>query len=131
VVTADEAGVVVPAELAGLVDKLLGYGLDTLQRHNGAAPTVAGLEGLRVQLQLAAASASGRPRRILAVPVAPTRELTVAEAAAAAGLSARQVRRLAEGGALIARKRGRDWLVDADSATGYGRSERWQGRQAA
>lgn len=119
----------VPAELAGLVDRLVGYGLAVLEQRNGTAPTLAGLEGLRVQLQLAAASSSGRPKRILAVPVAPASELTVAEAAAAAGLSARQVRRLAEGGALIARKRGRDWLIDADSARN--RSRAWQEQRAA
>jgi excisionase family DNA binding protein len=127
-VSADE-GVTVPGELAGLVDLLLGYGLAVLQQRNGAAPTVAGLDGLRVQLQVAAASASGRPRRILAVPVARAPELTVTEAARSCGLSARQVRRLAESGALIARKRGRDWLIDRQSAEQ--RSRTWREQAAA
>lgn len=119
----------VPSNLAGLVDLLIEHGLAGLEQRNGTAPTIAGLEGLRVKLQVAAATASGRPRRILAVPVAPARELTVTEAAAMSGLSARQVRRLARSGALIGRKRGRDWLIDGDSARD--RSRAWQEQRAA
>lgn len=121
-------GVVVPDELAGLVDRLLSYGLAVLEQRNGAAPAVPGLEGLRVQLQVAASS-SGPARRMLAVPVAPARQLTVTEVAAVSGLSARQVRRLARSGALIGRKRGRDWFIDADSARN--RSRTWQEQAAA
>lgn len=129
----DVPGVVVPPELAGLVDVLLGYGLGHLASRNGGLPEVAGLNGLRAQLRVTATAASGHGRRTLAVPEPPStfREVTVREAAEVSGLSTRQVRRLAESGALIARKRGRDWHIDSDSASGYGRRRAWQGPRVA
>ncbi|MDH6141024.1 excisionase family DNA binding protein [Kitasatospora sp. GP30] len=123
-------GVEVPPELAALVGQLLGYGIEVLAARNGTLPSVPALDGLRAQLQVTAASACGRPRRILATPVTPVRQLTVDEAARVSGLSPRQVRRLAHDGTLIARKAGRDWQIDEDSANRYGRRRTWQQRAA-
>lgn len=119
-------GVVVPPDMVGLVDRLLSYGLEVLAARNGGLPAVPGLDGLRVQLRVAGA-ASGRRPRMLGLPGPVTRYLTVDEASALMGVCPRQVRRLSETGAVIARKPGRDWQVDADSATDYGRRQQaWQ-----
>lgn len=118
----------VPAELAGLVDKLIGYGVMVLEQRNGTAPTVAGLEGLRVQLQVAARAASGTSRGMVVLPARPS-YLTVGEAAERLGVSPRLVRRLAADGALRASKPGRDWQLDADAVED--RRRRWQEQRAA
>lgn len=127
-------GVVVPAELAALVDRLLGYGVEVLAARNGALPRVAALDGLRAQLHLSAVAARGGRSRTLVPLRSAARDLSVREAAQVMGLSVRHVRYLAATGALIARKRGRDWWIDADSADGYARRQQaWQqqGQRAA
>ncbi|WP_052432826.1 helix-turn-helix domain-containing protein [Streptacidiphilus carbonis] len=123
----DVPGVVVPPELAALVGALLHYGVAAFASRNGALPTVPGLEELREQLRVTAGAASGRRPRMLGLPGPVTRYLTVDEAAELMGVCPRQVRRLSKTGALIARKPGRDWQVDAESATDYGRRQQaWQ-----
>lgn len=122
------AGVVVPAELTRMVEALIRYGLDGFERRNGVAPDIPGLNALLVQLRAAAVTASGTRRRIVVSPAGTAgHNLTSSEAAQVMGISPRRVRGLAKRGDLIARKRGRDWQIDADSATGYGdRRRTWQ-----
>jgi excisionase family DNA binding protein len=54
--------------------------------------------------------------------------LTVGEAASLIGISEQSVRRLAGRGTILARKPGRDWLVDAVAARAYAERERRPGR---
>lgn len=110
-------GVVVPPELAGLVDLLLGVGLGTIERRDGALPPTPGLEGLRIQLRVTAAAARGTRQRMVVPTAQPSvTYLTVGEAAEVMGLKPRRVRQLAAAGILIARKHGRDWQIDSESA---------------
>ncbi|MGW3193705.1 excisionase family DNA-binding protein [Streptomyces sp. NPDC001118] len=124
----EPAGVVVPPELAGLVAVLLGYGLDAFEARNGGVPDHPGLRLLRARLQAAGASARGRARRTLVLPErSDIRYLSVREAAPVMGVSPRQVRRLAEAGAILALKSGRDWWISAQAAEQYpGRRRAWQ-----
>jgi excisionase family DNA binding protein len=128
---ADEppAGVVVPVGLAGLLGRLVEYGLGVLAERNGGLPQVPALDVLRTELRTAAASPGGHPRRILAV-AGQARSLTVGEAAQVMGVSQRHVRRLAAAGAVIAHRQGRDWLIDAAAAADYHRRRAaWQQQQ--
>lgn len=117
-------GTVVPPNLAGLTERLIGYGLDVLSSRNGHLPPIPGMDELRASLRSAAASASGRPRRTI-VTLARGRDLTAVEAAVVMRLTPRHVRRLAAEGKVVARKQGRDWGIDRDAAYGY------RGRTAA
>ncbi|MFC9637141.1 excisionase family DNA-binding protein [Streptomyces mirabilis] len=117
-------GVVVPAQMAALVDKLLEYGLDALATRNGTLPEVAGLNGLRAQLTVAARAARGTGRRMVLAPARPS-YVTVGEAAELLGVSPRYVRRLAAEGVIRGSKPGRDWQLDRDGLEG--RRRRWQG----
>lgn len=128
VVEDEPGGVMVPPELAGLVAVLLGYGLDAFEARNGGVPDHPGLRLLRAQLHAAAASSSGRARRTLALPErSDIRYLSARQAAPVMGVSPRQVRRLAEAGAIVAVKTGRDWWISAQAAEQYpGRRRAWQ-----
>lgn len=128
VVEDEPAGVMVPPELAGLVDSLLGYGLNAFEARNGGVPDHPGLRLLRAQLLAAGASARGRARRTLLVPErSDIRYLSVQEAAPLMRVSPRHVRRLAEAGAIVAVKTGRDWWISAQAAEQYpGRRRAWQ-----
>ena len=124
----EPAGVGVPPELAGLVDALLGYGLNAFEARNGCLPDHPGLRRLRAELQVAGASSRGRARRTLVVPErSSSRYLSVAQAAPVMGVSPRQVRRLARAGVVIAVKTGRDWWISAEAAEQYPERRRaWQ-----
>ena len=50
--------------------------------------------------------------------------VSAGDAAALAGLSVRQVERLARGGQLVAMRPGREWLIDRQAAEDYGRRRR-------
>jgi hypothetical protein len=122
----DVAAAVIPADLAPLNAYLVEYAVKEITRRNGGAPAVMhDLAELLAILRMPAPSVSGRPRPML--PMRAERFLTVSEAVVITGLSDRQVRRLAAEQVLIARKKGRDWQIDADSAAGYGQRRRtWQ-----
>jgi excisionase family DNA binding protein len=126
--TGATTGVTVPPDLADLVDVLLGYGLDAFAARNGGRPEAPALAVFRAQLATAAASARGRPRRTLAPPERSiTRYLTTVQAAALMHVTPRQVRRVAEAGAIVAIRMGRCWWVSADAAEQYpGRRKSWQ-----
>jgi excisionase family DNA binding protein len=125
------AGVVVPAGLAGLLGKLVEYGMTVLAERNGGLPSVPALDLLRAELRTAAVSSGGPVRRSLAV-AGQARCLTVGEAAQVMGVSPRHARRLAAAGAVIAHRQGRDWLIDAAAAAEYrGRRTAWQQEQRA
>lgn len=121
-------GVSVPAELTGLVDVLLGYGMSKFEARNGRPLDHPGLRLLRAQLQTAWASSRGRPRRTLLMPerLAP-RYLSVSEAAPVMRVTPRQVRRLARAGVIVAVRTGRDWRISAEAAEQYPERRRaWQ-----
>jgi hypothetical protein len=127
----DEVGaVVVPPELAALVDRLVGCGLRTVADRYGALPTVPDLDELRLRLRAAAVSAGGRRPRMLEPQCRSYPQLTVGQAAQVMGVSSRHARRLAKGGVIIGRLVGRDWQIDANSAREY-RERRRAWRQAA
>jgi hypothetical protein len=110
-------GVAVPPHLAALVDRVLGYGLDVLASRNGQVPDIPELDGLRARLRELAMSARGRA--VVTMGASGHGWLTASEAAHVMGLTDRQARRLARGGQIISRKRGRDWEIDPDAARGY------------
>jgi excisionase family DNA binding protein len=106
-------GVTVPSPLCRAVARLAVLGLAELARRDGGAPPAPGLAALLCALD---AAATGSPvGRVEPVPV------TVTEAAALAGVSPRRVRQLAASGRLRARRHGRAWLIDRDSASDYGK----------
>ena len=118
---------VIPADLAALNAYLVEHAVREIGRRDGGVPRMHDLTELLAILRAAAASASGRPKPMLAARA--DRSMTVNEAAAETGLSERHVRRLAAEGVLIARKKGRDWQIDADSAAGYARGDAHGSRQ--
>jgi excisionase family DNA binding protein len=123
----ESAAVVVPVELAGLVDRLVGCGLRTVADRYGALPTVPDLDELRARLRTAAVSAGGRRPHMLEPQYRTYPCLTVGQAAEVMGVTARHARRLAKSGAIIARLVGRDWQIDAGSANQYSeRRKSWQ-----
>lgn len=104
--------VTVPPELARVVARLAVLGLAEMSRRDGGAmPRVPGLAALLTELS----EVGHVPETV--VPLAPF--TTSREAASLAGLSCRQVRRLAANGRLIARRQGWEWQVDRQSAEDY------------
>jgi hypothetical protein len=83
-----------------------------------------GMSALRKILAAAKASASGRPIATLEPQARPS--CTTHQAAAVMGISERRVRHHAATGRLIARKQGRDWVIDRQSAADYLRTERME-----
>jgi excisionase family DNA binding protein len=116
-------GMVIPPHLVEPCLMLLRAGEWAWERQNGGFPRRWDLPGLHKILAAARASASGRPPAILGSQ-ARTPDTTTGEAARVMGISERRVRQLAAAGRLIARKRGRDWLIDRQSAEDYRRPER-------
>jgi excisionase family DNA binding protein len=113
---AEPGGVTVPPELARVVARLAVLGLAEMSRRDGGAPRVPGLAALLTEL-----SARGHepPTVASCLPLSTSRE-----AAALLGLSCRSARRLAASGRLIARRQGRDWLIDRESIEDYARGRR-------
>lgn len=114
-------GVVVPAALCRPLAAVAELGLADYARRNGGPAGVA--PRLRELLAALAASASA-----CATPLARVepRQLTTVQAAPVMGVSPQRVRQLAAEKRIIARKAGRDWLVDAQAAEDYGK-ERQRG----
>ena len=118
---AEPAGsAVVPPHLVKLTTLLVQHGVRALCLSNGSLSAIPDLPELLKILRSAAASARGRPSRILDQPAQP-QWLTTDEAADLMGISARRVRHHAASGRIIARRAGRDWQIDADSARSYRR----------
>jgi excisionase family DNA binding protein len=116
--TQQEPGVFIRASLCGLVLRALVAYLGAQSRRDGGTRPAPGLARLLGQLDMA-------DNGHACATIDETRWVDVAEAARLAGVSERSVRRLAKSGRLIARRHGhRSWLIDADSATGYGRERR-------
>ncbi len=85
-------------------------------RQNGIPVTIPGLDEFRAAL---GAASGTRPRTM---PVRAHRaELSTREAAKVMQVSDRRVRRLAQKETIRARKKGRDWLIDAEAAADYHR----------
>lgn len=123
-VTASDAdGVFVPRELCRPTARALTIWARKEVERNGGARIVPEVLALISALDSAAMSASGRPFATMDTHC----WLAVGEAARRAGISARHARRLAKDGRLIARKDGRDWLIDSRSADEYHRRERARG----
>lgn len=113
---------VIPPHLVKLTAFLVEYAAKELGSRNGGSPRMPHLPELRKILDAAMASASGRPSVTME---APSRALlTTSQAAALMGISVRRVRHHAAAGRIIARRSGRDWLIDACSARDYRRGER-------
>lgn len=110
-----------PARLAPLAALLVKFGAKEITQRGGSRSAMRDLPELEAVLSAAAASACGRPARIM-VPRLPEKEMTTAQAAPVMGVSEHRVRELARTGRLITRKAGRDWLVSADSARAYRRA---------
>lgn len=112
------AGATVPPELARqLVDAAV-LGLAVQAGRNGGGQPPPGMRDLLARIDAAAS------RRACAPPVATVgpRELTTADAARVMRVSPQQVRKLAAAHKIIARKVGRDWLIDAQAAEDYRRN---------
>lgn len=110
--------VMVPAELARPLARLAVTGARAVQERDGGLPLAPGMAGLLAELAM---SGSGHAVRSVApvTPRSPGRWLTVGQAAGLMRLTCRHVRRLARGGRLTARRAGRAWLIDPDSAEDY------------
>jgi excisionase family DNA binding protein len=121
--TAD--GVVLPPHLAKLAAWLIENSfndlLERMRRRTGTTPDIPHLSELR---RLLAVAACGRPAAIVGSSARAPSFTTTAEAARVMRLSERTVRHLAATGRLIARKEGRDWAIDRQSAEDYQRTER-------
>jgi len=111
-------GAVIPPDLVKLTAVLVEYAVKDLGNRNGGSPRMPGLTQLRSILNSAGASASGTPSASLG-PQAQARSITLSEAAAVMGISERWVRHLAAADRIRARKEGRDWRIDWDSARDY------------
>jgi excisionase family DNA binding protein len=123
-VTTDAANTVaVPLNLAPLAALLVELGAREITQRGGARSAMQGLPQLEAILRDAAAAAGARatPARTLELRPKPE-ELTTVQAAAVMGISASRVREHAKTGRIIARKVGRDWLIDAGSARSYRRN---------
>jgi hypothetical protein len=116
-----ERSVTVPAHLARQLALLANEGATVIRKRDGDLHLTQDMHDLLVELRLTGmASASGNGART--VGPASARWVSAREAAQlAGGISDRRVRQLAREGRLIARRAGRDWLVDADSAQDYGK----------
>ncbi len=131
--------VIIPPALAAVSERRFATADEWLMRLNGVMPNSPEVDELREELRAAARTASGQPAVILRL-VAERSWLTVSEAADVMGVIPRSVRRLARGqlekpGRIRARRAGRDWQIDRQSAEDYGRerrdSERVSHRRAA
>lgn len=112
---ADGQGVTVPPEWCDIVLRMLIRDLKAQAGRNGGPPGI--VPGLSAILRQLEASAGRHP----VATMAAERWISAAEASRLAGVSERSAQRLAASGRLIARKRRRDWEIDADSARDYGR----------
>lgn len=108
-------GVTVPPELCRQLAYAAVIGLDAQRARGGGGAVPRALTQLIAEL---AGSPPGTPRATMEAPA----WLTCGQAAELTGTSARYVRRLAGAGRLIARRHGRTWMVDRQSATEYGRT---------
>lgn len=108
-------GVLVPPGLCGAVARLAVLGLREQLRRDGGLPAAPGLAAVLTEL-----SSGGRAPETV-VLLAP---FSSREAAELAGIDPRSARRLAASGRLIARRRGRDWEIDRQSAGDYARERR-------
>ena len=106
-------GVLVPAELARPLARLAVIGAMKLRQDNGGLPLVPGMAALLAQL--ATAASGGEVRTVVSSHPA---WLSVRQASEVSGYSARWLREMAHGGQVIARRPGRDWLIDPDSIPG-------------
>jgi hypothetical protein len=113
-----------PVRLASLAALLVELGAKHVTAVGGTRSAMRDLPELQRVLGAAVASASGCPPRTMEPQSRPA-ELTTSEAAALMGISARRVRHHARNGRLIARKRARDWLIDAASARDYRKENGW------
>jgi uncharacterized protein YuzE len=86
-------------------------------------------EGRAIGVELLDASWHMRPEDLAHLPSASV-EFTLSEAAAESGLSTETLRGQINKGRIKARKRGRDWIVDATSLTNYLESREARGRPA-
>lgn len=109
--TQETTGITVPPALSRVLARAARLGLAELDRRDGGLPAVPGLAALLDEL---GAVASARP-----LAMVEARPVTAAEAAAAAGVSPQRIRQLCASGQLIARRHGRDWLIDPDSAAAW------------
>jgi excisionase family DNA binding protein len=120
---APPAQLTIPPELARPLARIFVLGLAELARRDGSPPLVPGLAAFLAALDR---SASGTVPGMLD---AHGNWVGASEAAAVIGCSPRYVRRLAGSGRLIARRSGRDWLIDPQSAQDY-RNDRIRRRRA-
>lgn len=115
----DADGVLVPPELCRTLARLAVVGLAELSRRDGGLRPMPGLNDVLRDLEHADIAGTGST--LAKVDPEP---LTVKAAALEMGVSERRVRQLAESGAIIARRHGRAWLVDATAAQEYRRERR-------
>jgi excisionase family DNA binding protein len=108
---------ILPSGMARAVVDAAVHELAARSRRDGTAAIAPGVRDVLSALDV---SASGQPF----ASMDGTRWVSTAEAARLAGVSERSVRRLAESGRIRARRPGRDWQVDHDSAQDYGRERR-------
>lgn len=107
-----------PRQWRALSD-LAWLGVKVLLSRDGGLPLAPGVSAL-----LASVDAASRTADACATPLArvEARQLTTAQAATVMGVSPQRVRQLAARGRIIARKTGRDWLIDAQAAEGHRRN---------
>lgn len=103
-------GVLVPGELAADLARLAVLGARAIQRDSGGLVLVPGMAALLAKL--ATAPSGGEVRTVASSHPA---WLSVRQASEVSGYSARWLREMAHGGQVIARRAGRDWLIDPDS----------------
>lgn len=123
-----ETDVAVPGPLRRAVARLLVLGLAEQSRRDGGVRPAPGLAQFLHELDR---PASGPAVGKIALSPYTTGWVSTREAAELTQLNERQVRRLAASGRLIARRAGRDWLINRQSAQDYAGDTRRRHRSAA
>lgn len=116
-----EQAIPLPLRLAPLAAFLVELAAKEITQRGGARSAMRDLPELESILRAPTAGASATPARTMGPPPRPE-ELTTVQAAALMGISASRVREHAKTGRIIARKVGRDWLIDAGGARSYRRN---------
>jgi excisionase family DNA binding protein len=114
------SGVLVPAELCRPLARAAIVGLAVIAHKDGGLMPTPGMAALLAKLTMSSERHPSDSMGHEITPLTGSEWLTVSEAAERTGLSRRSVQRLA-GGRLRARRVGRSWLIDPDSAEDYAR----------
>ena len=116
-----EQAIPLPLRLAPLAAFLVELAAKEITQRGGTRSAMRDLPELEAILRAPATGARATPARTMGSRQKPE-ELTTVQAAPLMGISASRVREHAKTGRIIARKVGRDWLIDAGSARSYGRN---------